>query len=183
LFHMCPRALFGFCHGYNLLPFEHVPWIMLIRLVCNAVLWLNAFPHSDGISDMLSPRYLLTGQHLDYRKHVCLEFGAYVQTHEAHSNGMELRTCGAICMGPTGNEQGGHRFMSLATGRELSHNRWTELPMPRDAISRINTLGLKQSMPKTLTFADRFGHEILDADDEVNDEHDSDYDPSDDSSR
>jgi hypothetical protein len=29
-------------------------------------------------------------------------------------NGMEPRTCGAIYMGPTGNEQGGHYFMSLA---------------------------------------------------------------------
>jgi len=86
-------------------------------------------------------------------------------------------------MGPIGNEQGGHCFMSLATGWELSRNQWMELPMPCDAISRVNALGLKQSMPKTLTFANRFGHEIIDADDEVDDEHDSDYDPSDDSSR
>jgi len=62
---------------------------MLIQLVCNAVFWLNVFPHSDGVSDTLSPQHLLTGQHLDYWKHVHLEFGAYVQTHEAHSNGME----------------------------------------------------------------------------------------------
>jgi len=38
-------------------------------------------------------------------------------------------------------------------------------------------------MPKTLTFADRFGHEILDVDDKVENEHDSDYDPSDNFSR
>ena len=88
--------------GYNSLPFERIP-----RLV------------EDGISDTLLPRYLITGQHRDYRKHVRLEFGAYVQTHEKHTNGMERRTCGAICLGPTGNEQGGHYFMSLATGLHL----------------------------------------------------------------
>jgi hypothetical protein len=35
----------------------------------------------------LSPCYLLTRQPLDYKKHVCLEFGAYIQTHEEHTNG------------------------------------------------------------------------------------------------
>jgi len=73
--------------------------------------------------------------------------------------------------------------MSLATRRELSCNRWTELPMPCNAISRVNALGLKQAMPKTLAFADRFGHKILDNDNGVDNEQDSDYDPSDDSSQ
>jgi hypothetical protein len=36
-------------------------------------------------------------------------------------------------------------------------------------------------MPKSLTFANRFGHKILDNADDVDDDHDSDYDPSDDS--
>jgi hypothetical protein len=89
---------------------------MLIRLVCNAVFWLNAFLHADGVSDNLSPRYLFTGKHLDYHKHVRLEFGSYVQTHEEHTNGMEPRTTGAICLSPSGNEQGGHYFLSLNSG-------------------------------------------------------------------
>jgi hypothetical protein len=41
--------------GYNLLPFERIPRLMLIRLVANAVFWLNAFPHADGVSDTLLP--------------------------------------------------------------------------------------------------------------------------------
>ena len=167
--------------GYNSLPFERIPRLVVVRLVGNSVFWLNAFPHEDGVSDTLSPRYLITGRHLDYRKHVRLEFGAYVQTHEKHTNGMERRTCGAICLGPTGNEQGGHYFMSLATGLRLIRNRWDELPMPRDAITRVGELGRRQGMPKSLTFADRFGHEILDDSDDVDDDHDSDYDPNDDS--
>jgi len=170
--------------GYNSLPFERMPRVMIIRLVSNAVFWLNAFPHPDGVSSTLSPRYIMTGQQLDFKKHVRLEFGAYVQTHEEHSNGMEPRTQGAICLGPTGNEQGGHYFMSLVSGRAVVRNRWDELPMPRDAIARVGELGRRQGMPKSLTFADRFGHEILDDYDQaIDDEHDSDYDPDDESSQ
>jgi hypothetical protein len=51
--------------------------------------------------------------------------------------------------------------------------------MPHDAITRVGNLGRQQGMPKTITFADRFGHEIPDGDDDVDDDHDSDYDPDD----
>jgi hypothetical protein len=122
--------------------------------------WLNAFPHDDGVSDSMSPRYILTGRHIDYNKHVCLEIGSYVQTHEEHSNNMRPRTIGATCLGPTGNEQGGHYFMSLMTGRRLYCEAWTELPMPQEAIECVNALGRRQNMPKTLTFANKYGFEI-----------------------
>jgi hypothetical protein len=110
---------------------------MVISLVSNAVFWLNAFPRSNGVSATLSPWYLITGKQLDYQKHVCLEFGSYVQTHEEHTNDMRPRTIGAICLGPTGNEQGGHYFMFLATGCRIICNHWTELPMPHDAIEHV----------------------------------------------
>jgi hypothetical protein len=140
--------------GYNSLPFPYVPRLVVIRLVGNTVFWLNAFPVADGVSDTLSPRYLMTGKHLDFNKHVQIKFGAYAQTHEEHDNSMlQARTVGAICLGPTGNEQGAHYFMCLATGRRLTHNWWTELPMPRDVIARVAELGRRQGMPKTLTFA------------------------------
>ena len=43
-------------------------------------------------------------------------------------------------------------------------------------------LGAQQGMPKTLTFSDRFGHELPDADNAIDDDHDSTYAPSDRSS-
>jgi hypothetical protein len=147
---------------YNTLPYSRIPRLMLSRLVGNAVFWLNAFPHSDGVSSTMSPRYLLTGKHIDYHKHVRLEFGAYAQTHEQHTNDMEARTTGAICLGPSGNDQGGHYFMSLTTGRRLHRHRWTALPLPDDARNRVSHLGRQQNMPSSLTFADRFGTLIPD---------------------
>jgi hypothetical protein len=80
-----------------MLPFQRVPHLMIIQLFGNAIFWLNAFPHQDGASSTLSPKYILTGKHLDADKHIRAEFGTYVQTHENHTNDMQLGTIGAIC--------------------------------------------------------------------------------------
>ena len=108
--------------GYNLLPFEWIPHLMVICLVANAVFWLNAFLPSDRVSNSLSLWYILTSKHLDYCKHVHLKFGAYFQTHKEHTNDMMPHTIGALCLGPSGNEQGWHYFMSLMTGCQLLHD-------------------------------------------------------------
>jgi hypothetical protein len=115
--------------------------------------WLNMFPPNDGISPTLSPRAMMIGFTLDYAKHCRLEFGSYVQTHEDHDNSMQSRTTGAIVLRPTGNRQGGYCFMSLTSGRRLTRNHWTTLPMPQDVIDRVNTLGCRSHAANTLTFA------------------------------
>ncbi len=51
---------------------------------------------------------------------------------------MDSRTTGAINLGPTGNVQGTHKFLSLKTGEILVQRNWSELPVPYDAIARIN---------------------------------------------
>ena len=63
---------------YQTLPYKRIPRIMLIHLVRNAVFWLNAFPAEDGVGGQHSPRYVMTGRHISYDKHVQLEFGSYV---------------------------------------------------------------------------------------------------------
>jgi hypothetical protein len=44
------------------LPFKHVPNQMVIELAKRVVFWFHAFPAKDGISAMLSPRMIMTGQ-------------------------------------------------------------------------------------------------------------------------
>ena len=117
-----------------MLPFQHIPSVMLIHRVKNAVLWLDTFSHHDGVSSEHSPRFHLTGYELSYDTHAVLEFGAYVQTHEEHTDDMTQWTMGAICLGPPGNCQGGHWFMSLTSGACITRHQWTPLPMPQDAI-------------------------------------------------
>ena len=102
----------------------------------------------------------IAGLKVDYNKHCQLEFGTYVQTHEESNNTMASRTTGAIAMRPTGNEQGGHYFFSLNTGRRLNRNRWTVLPMPNEVIERVHHFA--NSVTRGLTFGNRDGNDDTD---------------------
>ena len=162
--------------AYNDLPFQHIPCMFLVRLTENAIFWQNAFPRNDSVTPMLSPRYIIEGRNIDYNKHIRIPpFGAYAHTHEIHDNTMRPCTIGAICLGPSGNEQGTHYFYSLMTGRVISCPNFTELPMPSDVIQRISHIGRTQAMPPTLTFGNRFGHELHDDADDIDDLHDNAY--------
>ncbi|KAL7566005.1 hypothetical protein ACA910_011025 [Epithemia clementina (nom. ined.)] len=165
--------------AYRMLPFQCLPRIVVVHLIRNAVFWLNAFPPPNGVSSTVSPRCLLTGFEVTYSRHVQLEFGEYVQTHEEHDNQMLDRTVGAICLGPTGNATETHYFLSLASGSRIARSRWSRLPITREVITCVTALGRHQRMPATLTFGDRLAHEIPE-DDHSSDTNDDDYDPGDD---
>lgn len=166
---------------WNTLPFEKIPAVVVRDMVSSTMFWLNGFPAPNGVSTTMSPREIVTGMTVDYNKHCRIEFGAYAQTHEEHSNGMEPRTVGAIALGPTGNSQGGHYFMSLKTGRRLNRTNWTELPMPAKVINRVHALACQSKAQKGLVFADRNGN-ITDGPVHDDDEDDDDlsYNPDDD---
>ena len=92
--------------SYRMLPFSHVPQIILIHLVRNAVLWMNVFPSTqDGLGDYL-PWYIMMGCPITYKAHMQCEFGQYAQTHEEHDNSMDEQMTGVICLGTTGNQSG-----------------------------------------------------------------------------
>ena len=106
----------------------------------------------------------MTGESLDFKKHLKLQFGQYCQVHEDETvtNTQRPRTAGAISMGPSGNTQGGFKFLSLKTGKKLVRRNWDALPMPDSVIARVNELGKDQ--PELLTFTDRQGRPIGDVD-------------------
>jgi hypothetical protein len=162
---------------YNTLKFKRMPPRIIIEMVYHSVFWLNMFPATDGISKTMSPRSIIAGLKLDYHKHCQLEFGTYVQVHEEHDNSMATRTTGAIALRPTGNDQGGYYFFSLATGRRLNRNRWTALPMPADVIDRVHLLARAGNALAGMAFTDRNG-QVIDDDDDADDVS---YDPDDDS--
>ncbi len=100
---------------YNTVPFTRFPARMTVEMIYNCNFWLNTFPHADGVSDILSPRTIVTGLTIDFQRHCWIEYGAYAQVHEDHDNTMTARTTGAIAMRPTGNLQGTYIFFSLTT--------------------------------------------------------------------
>jgi len=82
----------------------------------------------------------MTGQRITYGKHCKVEFRTCIQAHEKHNNSLEPRTSGSVAHRPSGNEQGGHYFLSLHTGKRILRNNWMILPMPNDIVDAVHRL-------------------------------------------
>jgi Reverse transcriptase (RNA-dependent DNA polymerase) len=129
------------------LPFVNYPKVMKMEMLKNAVIWLNMFPHADGVSETMSPRTIMTGVRAKFTTHCRVLFGAYCEVHNENdpSNTMRPRTSSAIALNPTGNLQGSYYFMSLATGKRISRRRWTELPYTQEVIDRVHALAIMEA--------------------------------------
>ena len=105
---------------------------MTIHAILNIGKMLNYFLTKQGVSSELSPRSILTGESLDYKKHLTIQPGQYCQVHENEGprNSDKARTQGAICLGPYSNLQGVFKFMSLKTGQKITRYNWDEIPIP-----------------------------------------------------
>jgi hypothetical protein len=58
------------------LPFSRIPKLLMIHLIFNCVKLLNHFPAKGGILDTLSPKTIMTGKTLHYKKHLSLQMGS-----------------------------------------------------------------------------------------------------------
>jgi hypothetical protein len=107
--------------AHHSLPFQRIPKLLMIHIVLNAVKMLNFFPTKGGISETLSPKTIMSGETLDYKKHLSLQVGQYCQVHEEDTprNSQSPRTKGAISLGPSQNLQGGYKFMLWIPERKL----------------------------------------------------------------
>ena len=106
---------------------------MTIELAKHVVIFLNAFPPKSGQSKTYSPRTIITGKSIDWKKICKLHFGAYTQVHEDINvtNMIEERKKGTICLGPTGNLQGTYNFFSLCYGEKKPANNSQRYPPPQ----------------------------------------------------
>jgi hypothetical protein len=94
-----------------------MPKLLMIHIVFHAVKLLSFFPMKEGILDTLSPITIMSSEMLDYKKHLRLQLGQYCQVHQEDTprNSLRPRTKGAISLRPSGNLQGGFKFMALNT--------------------------------------------------------------------
>jgi hypothetical protein len=135
------------------LPFQQIPKLLMIHIVLNAVKMLNFFSTKGGISNTLSPKTIMFGETLDYKKHLSLQVGQYCQVHEEDTlcNSPSPRTKGAISLGPSGNLQGGYKFMALNTRKKITCQSWVWLiPIPDTVIAPLSALG--NDKPEQLFF-------------------------------
>ena len=162
---------------YNTLPFQRIPARLVAEMAKACVFWLNSLPPQNDFGNALSPRTIVTGQRLDFKRHCRFQFGEYVQTHEQHDNSMLSRTVGALALRPTGNAQGGHYFLSLSTGRVINRIRATALPMPDSVVEQVHRMARQQRVNPGLMFgAQNAGRiEYEDIDDSGAEDDDDDY--------
>ena len=144
------------------MPFKAFPHRLIVKRVHNVTFWLNAFPHNDGVHEVMSPHTILTGLHINHDKHCKLEFGSYAQIHEEHHNSMTAHTTGVIALRPTGNTQGTHYFLNINSGRRVTWNSWTALPMPNEVIHTIHRLAAACKKHKGILFTNKNGNVIDD---------------------
>jgi hypothetical protein len=113
---------------------------IIIHLIKFVVMWLNALPHPNGISQVLCPWEIITHIKLDFKKHCRVKFGAYVEASadEVVTNTLRDRTEECIVLGPTGNFQESVACFHLDMGRVLSRRT---LPMPDQTIKKVIMMG------------------------------------------
>ena len=104
----------------------------------------------------------MTGESLDYKKHLSLKYGDYCQVHENDTprNSQKARSQGAICLGPTWDQEGNYRFFTLRTAKVIKRHGWDKMETPDAVIARVNELGKGQ--PSLAVFKDRKGRVIGD---------------------
>ncbi len=145
------------------LPFQTIPKVILTCMVFYAVKLLNYFLAKGSVSEIYSPKTIMSGNIIDFKKN-SLPFGTYCQVHEEKlpRNSLAGRTLGAISLGPSRNAWGGHNFFTLNTSRVITCWSWDVIPMPKSVVDRVNFIGRDQ--PLQTMFLDRAGNPIGDGD-------------------
>jgi hypothetical protein len=146
----------------HILPFERIPKIMTVHIVLNVVKILNFFSTKGGVSKTLSTKTIMSGETIDYKKHLSLQIGKYCPVHEEDNprNSQLARTKGEFFLGPNGNLQDGFKFMDLNTGKKIVRLSLDVIPILDVVIARVNALGSDQ--PRQMNFTDRHGCLIRD---------------------
>ncbi len=76
----------------------------MMHMVFYVVKLLNYFPAKGGVSEIYSPKTIMSGKIINFKK-FSFPFGTYFQVHEEKlpQNSLADRTLGAISLGPSGN--------------------------------------------------------------------------------
>ena len=105
--------------NYIMLFFKHLPPVVIIEMVYNAVFWHNMFVLDGGVSKTWCLSEIAINRIINHKAHRKVEFGEYVQTREEHSNDIAACTLGKIATRPS-NDVGSYYFISLQSGRRIN---------------------------------------------------------------
>jgi len=67
----------------SILPYILLPKLVIIELMQVCIMWMNSFPVKLGISELWSPREIVSENKLDAKFHCKVPFGgAYYEVHQ-----------------------------------------------------------------------------------------------------
>ena len=138
----------SFRTGLHRTGYKTIPKLMIIELAELCAERLNMFPAKHGMSSYYSPEAIVTQKALDFNKHCKYSFGEYVQAHHENlnTNDMKERTIDAIYLCPNNNMQGGHVCMNLSTGKRITRNKITPVPLSEVVKNRVEQMAVDQGI-------------------------------------
>ena len=112
----------GFRTAFHQTPHSTMPRLTMQELAELTTKHLNCFPAKHGMSKCCSPHVIVNQEPIDCNKHCKHSFGECVQAHHQNdpAQTMAERTIDAVHLWPNSNRQGGHRVMSLHTGKPIT---------------------------------------------------------------
>ena len=86
-------------------PFDPIPRLVVIHVVYTCVIFINAITRKAGAVQGISPRELVTGKTVHYKRDCRACIGGYVEasTGAIFTNDNTPRTHSCIALGPSGN--------------------------------------------------------------------------------
>ncbi len=119
---------------------------------------MNSFPVKLGVSEKYSPRELVSRHKLNAKLHCKTPFGAYCEVHTDPdiTNNMEPRTRWGICLGSTGNFQGGYIFIFLTTGKRIVRCKFMEMSLTDSVKKQVAKWASKDCAITGLKFMNKY---------------------------
>ena len=128
---------------FHSLPYQALPIKLLNYMFPEVTQKLNFIPPKGGISAYYSPREIVTGQRLNYKKECLISFLSYVLAHDEPmpSNSQAPRAIDCLYVGPAVySTQGGHECYNIATGKIINCHRITIAPVTAAIIAAVEAL-------------------------------------------
>ena len=124
-------------------PFNPIPRLVLICVVYMCVMWLNAIPRKSGAVQGISPRELVTGRTVNYKKDCRACMGGYVEasTYTIFTNDNTPCTHSCISLGLSGDRQGSVKCFDLETGKFVVRRTINQIPWPERMIENASAWG------------------------------------------
>jgi hypothetical protein len=122
------------------LPFR-LPAKLMQHLVSYATIRRNSV-YTKSLGEKISPREMLFGRKLDYKKELAYGFGDFVKVYNTsvRKNTMDKRAMDAIALYPTGSASGAWVFLHLQTMNTIVRKHGKAEPMSDLVIGILNAL-------------------------------------------